>query len=114
VATACGEIETSGTPGTLIGAFDLLHTTAATAVRLLPGDTVVLYTDGATDVPDPDGLSADDFQDLVATAVGGAASAEMVADRLHEQLSSIRPIEQRSDDIALLVLRVKEPADTDR
>ena len=114
VATACGKTETSGTPGTLIGAFDLLNTTAATAVRLLPGDTVVLYTDGATDVPDPDGLSADEFQDLVATAVSGADNAEMVADRLHEQLSSIRPIEQRSDDIALLVLRVKEPAESDR
>ena len=86
----------------------------ATAVRLLPGDTVVLYTDGATDVPDPDGLSADEFQDLVATAVSGADNAEMVADRLHEQLSSIRPIEQRSDDIALLVLRVKGPGDLDR
>jgi len=65
-------------------------------------------------VPDPDGLSADEFQDLVATAVSGADNAEMVADRLHEQLSSIRPIEQRSDDIALLVLRVKEPAESDR
>jgi PAS domain S-box-containing protein len=114
VASACGEVETPGTPGTLIGAFNLLHTTETTAVRLLPGDTVVLYTDGATDVPDPDGLSAEEFQDLVAGAVGGADSAEMVADRLHEQLSSIRPIEQRSDDIALLVLRVKEPANLDR
>jgi serine phosphatase RsbU (regulator of sigma subunit) len=75
---------------------------------------VVLYTDGATDVPDPDGLSAEEFQDLVAVAVSGADDAEMVADRLHERLSAIRPIEQRSDDIALLVLRVREPADLAR
>jgi serine phosphatase RsbU (regulator of sigma subunit) len=114
VATACGAVETLGTPGTLIGAFGLLQTMPTTAVRLLPGDTVVLYTDGATDVRDPDGLSADQFQHLVAASVSGAANAEMVADRLHEQLSSIRPIEQRSDDIALLVLRVKGPGDLDR
>ena len=86
----------------------------ATTLCLLPGDTVVLYTDGATDVRDPDGLSVDEFQDLVAGAVIGAESAEVVADRLHERLSSIRPIEQRSDDIALLVLRVKGTAHTDR
>jgi PAS domain S-box-containing protein len=114
VATACGEVETRGTPGTLIGAFNLLRTTDTTAVRLLPGDTVVLYTDGATDVPDPDGLSAEEFQNLVAGAVSGADDAEMVADRLHERLSAIRPVEQRSDDIALLVLRVRERAGVDR
>jgi serine phosphatase RsbU (regulator of sigma subunit) len=114
LATGCGIVETRGSPGTLIGAFDRLHTMEATTLCLLPGDTVVLYTDGATDVRDPDGLSVDEFQDLVAGAVIGAESAEVVADRLHEQLSSIRPIEQRSDDIALLVLRVKGTAHTDR
>ncbi len=109
VVASRGGVETQGTPGTLIGAFDQLHTTATTTLELVAGDTVVLYTDGATDVADPDGLTVEEFEALVARAAV-AETAELVADRLHEELSSIRPIEQRSDDIALLVLRVATPS----
>jgi sigma-B regulation protein RsbU (phosphoserine phosphatase) len=105
VASRDGTVSTEGSPGTLIGVFDRIHT-ATTMVRLLPGDTLVLYTDGATDLPAPYGLSREQFEQLVATAVAGAENAERVADALHDQLSAIRPMDQRSDDIALLVLNV--------
>ena len=72
------------------------------------GDTVVLYTDGATDVPPPHHLTAEDFAQRVGEAARGATTAGQVADRLHAGLSAILPLDARGDDIALLVLRISD------
>jgi serine phosphatase RsbU (regulator of sigma subunit) len=111
IASVHGEARTAGNPGSLIGVFDELDVHATTEV-LRPGEFVVLYTDGATDVRAPYELSASQFAAMVGRAAAGAPSAEAVADRLHEQLSAILPIEQRDDDIALLVLRVVAPPES--
>jgi PAS domain S-box-containing protein len=102
---ADGTVGVLGEPGTLIGVFDETRLNGTTA-HLRPGDTVVLYTDGVTDVPPPNQLGAADFAAMVGAASTAATSAEDLADRLHAELSSILPIEQRSDDIALLIIRV--------
>ena len=73
-----------------------------------PGDTIVLYTDGATDVAPPHGLTTQAFEDLVGECVQAGASADQVAEHLHAALTTILPIHQRRDDIALLVLRATD------
>lgn len=102
--------EPCAVPGTLLGVFDDISVTTSTN-NLRPGDTVVLYTDGATDVPHPFGLDPAAIARLVGDASTDASSAEGVADAIHERLARILPFEQRNDDIALLVLRVVEPDD---
>jgi len=104
-----GSTQALGEFGTLIGVFDEVKVTS-TVHELAPGDVVVLHTDGATDVAPPHGLTADQFAALVAAAAADARGAEEVADRLQEQLEAILPIDERDDDIALVVLRVADPA----
>jgi serine phosphatase RsbU (regulator of sigma subunit) len=85
--------------------FDDIHVTP-TVTPLHPGDTLLLYTDGITDVRPPYGLNPDQLDDLVGRAVAGTTTAEELADRLHSDLSDILPITDRKDDIALLILRL--------
>ena len=96
-----------GIYGTLIGPFGEISVTAST-IDLHAGDAVVLYTDGVTDVAPPHGLTDAELLELVGRAAAGAESAEDLADRVEAELSAILPIEQRRDDIALLVLRVPD------
>lgn len=104
---ADGSARTIGKPGTLIGVLDQIRvSTVATALE--PGDTVVLFTDGLTDVPPPYDLTDQEFAALVAEATSEASSAEEVAEGIHAQLSAIRPMDQRADDMALLIIRVPE------
>ena len=94
-----------GAPGTLLGMVDHAHFEARTA-QLEPGDVVVLYTDGATDVRPPHDLDPARLLALVDQAAHSSSTAEGVADRLHDALEAVLPFDQRNDDIALLVLRV--------
>ncbi len=96
---------TIGIPGTLLGVFDegRFH---STATSLDPGDVVVFYTDGATDVRPPHFLDAAQFTGLVEEATASGGSAEAVADRIHHALEELVSFNLRNDDIALLILRV--------
>ena len=72
-----------------------------------PGDTVVLYTDGITDVRPPHDLSPEALRpdrrpSQPATRVPRPRSPNASA----RELSAILPIAERNDDIALLVLKV--------
>jgi PAS domain S-box-containing protein len=102
---ADGRARMVGRPGTLLGPFPRprVHTTP---VDLAAGATLVLYTDGVSDVPPPAGLDDAATVDLVRDAVAGALDAEHVADRIHARLSARLPVEARPDDIALLVVRL--------
>ena len=80
-------------------------------IDLDPGDFVVFYTDGATDVPPPHALTDDEFAELVRHAAQRCTTAESLADDLYASLDSILSFADRDDDIALLVLRVSnDPA----
>jgi PAS domain S-box-containing protein len=109
VARADGSAVSMGTFGSLIGVFDEIVTTTTTTT-LHPGDSVVLYTDGVTDVSPPYALDDDEFASLIGIASAATSTAEQLANRLHAELSSILPIEKRHDDIALLILRVPATA----
>jgi len=100
-----GRTETIGRPGTLLGAYPDSRSFAISTV-LEPGDTVVMYTDGITDVRPPHDLSVAALEQIVERAARATDSATTVADRLGRELSSILPIADRNDDIAMLVLTV--------
>jgi len=74
--------------------------------HLAAGDTLVLYTDGICDVAPPHGLSEDQVVRLFQGAAEEAGDGEALADGIHDRLAAILPLDDRNDDIALLVLRV--------
>ena len=104
---AAGGTETIGEPGTLLGAFADAQS-VSTSVALAPGDTLLLYTDGITDVAPPYDLGTDALRDLFETSCASADSAAEVADRLGGEVSAILPLADRNDDIALLVVRIAD------
>lgn len=105
VYRADGRCETIGEPGTLLGLLDRSHSTTA-STELLPGDIVVLYTDGITDVRPPHDLTAGDMELLVERAARSAQTAEACATNLGVQIDHTLPFTARNDDIALLVVKV--------
>lgn len=104
IARSSGDAVASvGTAGSLAGVLDAIELTTTT-VQLRPGDLVVLYTDGVTDVPPPHGLTSEEFARLVGSLLP-VGSADELAESIHQSLGSILPFEERHDDIALLILR---------
>jgi PAS domain S-box-containing protein len=106
---AGGGTELVGAPGTLLGAFPDSRSVTVTEL-LRPGDTMLLYTDGVTDVAPPYDLGTDALQSMFDTSCASAATASEVADRLGQELSSILPLADRNDDIALLIMRIADSA----
>jgi PAS domain S-box-containing protein len=106
---ADGTTTTVGQPGTLLG---VLHKIDATpvSVHLQPGDTVVFYTDGVTDVAPPHDLDDDALLQLVTSAVLGSGTVADVVDRLGAAVEAVLPIPQRNDDVALVAVRVEPPS----
>jgi len=105
LVTAAGDVRTVGTPGRLAGVFDHVEVTV-TSLTLDRGDSIVFYTDGATDVVPPYGLTPAQLEELARDAASGWPDAGEIADRLDDSLSAILPIEDRHDDIAILVVCV--------
>jgi serine phosphatase RsbU (regulator of sigma subunit) len=100
-----GSSELIGSPGTLLGAIDESRSVTI-AADLGVGDTVVLYTDGITDLPPPHDLSTRDVQKMVAFAASATTTAESMAVHVGKQIDERRSFTERADDIALLVVRV--------
>ncbi len=95
-----------GRPGTLVGVFDkapvhVEHT------ELAPGDVVVFYTDGVTDLPPPFNLTADALTEEV-SELREAGSADTIAERIEHSLLERVSDPYRADDVALVVLRVDQ------
>lgn len=93
-----------GVAGTLLGVLDEPRSYAE-MIHLEPGEALVFYTDGATDVRPPHGLTATEFARIVFDATAKAPNAEAIADNIHQALALILPLDERNDDVALLVLR---------
>jgi serine phosphatase RsbU (regulator of sigma subunit) len=100
---ADGKVETAGRPGTLLGILPdpEIH---STEIFLGAGDTLVLYTDGVTEVsPLDDRFGPEVLADFVAGCAGCAAP--VIARRIEEQVLEIGGGSAR-DDVAVVVLRV--------
>ena len=100
---ASGVVDLVGVPGSILGMLDEA-TVTDTTVRLTPGDTLVLSTDGITEARrDGEFFGEERLARLVGDAggIGAAALAdELVATAVEFQDGATR------DDIAVLVLRV--------
>lgn len=102
-----GSVAPVGQPGMLVGAFESGDRAVVTG-QIAPGEALVLYTDGACDLPPPDGLDDREMAELVGSSVRGAEDAETAAERISEALTRRRPFHERDDDVALVVIRAVE------
>jgi PAS domain S-box-containing protein len=105
IVRAAGTTELVGSPGMLVGAVPSITVTPVDG-RLERGDTVVLYTDGVTDVSPPHGLDPDALEKLVARATERETDAEDIAVALGREIEEVLPISERNDDVALVIVHV--------
>lgn len=95
-------LEELSRPGPLLGAFADADWEAS-ELRLLPGDSIVLYTDGVTDARGAAGrFGQERLEDVLRGAMHG--DADDIAGALDEHLLDFQEGPQH-DDVALLVLR---------
>lgn len=100
---ADGQTTVVGSHGRLIGVFEEVRAEPVHD-RLLPGDTLVLYTDGLTDMPPPHLLTVEQTAELIAAAVTGLRSADDIARSLEREIEKRRLLQDRADDIAVVIL----------
>ena len=90
-----------GQPGSVLGLLEspVFH---ETELPLAPGDTVLLYTDGVTDVAGPSALDDEGLLSIVAAAVRDSPEATVAA--LYQALEIRHERVVRRDDTAILAL----------
>jgi serine phosphatase RsbU (regulator of sigma subunit) len=104
VLRADGRLEELTPPGTLLGAVEEPRLTECEA-ELEPGDLVLFYTDGATDVRVDGGVLGEQLlRDELSACVG--CSAEAVVDRIARAVRAAQG-GRLGDDLALLALRLR-------
>lgn len=99
-----GSIEEVGEPGKALGVFPELDLEDH-YMHLVPGDVLMLYTDGVIEARSPDGTFFGDerLQSLLGSCAGLDAAA--IAERIREAVLEHKGGDP-SDDVAILVLRV--------
>ncbi|HLZ38421.1 MAG TPA: SpoIIE family protein phosphatase, partial [Mycobacteriales bacterium] len=104
-----GVVQPVGEPGPLLGLLDTVELLER-SVRLVAGDTLLLYTDGVTEAHGADGLFGDErLTDLLAGAAG--QSAARLVDTVQHAVLTYRT--GGPDDLAMLALRVLPPTEPD-
>ncbi|HET8930511.1 MAG TPA: PP2C family protein-serine/threonine phosphatase, partial [Acidimicrobiales bacterium] len=101
---ADGSVEYFGEYGTLLGT-DLTVHNVAVSTALGPDEAVFFYTDGVTDAPPPHQLSQSQLLGLVGEAWADLPDASVLADRVLAEADRTLGLDERTDDIALLVFR---------
>jgi sigma-B regulation protein RsbU (phosphoserine phosphatase) len=104
--TSDGSIRKIGCSGRALGVFDEASLTEQ-EVRLAPGDTLVLYTDGVIEAQAPDGTFYGEARlaSLLRSSIGLDAST--LAGRIESAVLGFQENDPR-DDVAVLVLRVSD------
>ena len=104
VVRAGGTAVPTGRLGPLVGVIEHPSFEEET-IEIDRGDTIVLYTDGVTDLPPPDALDDAELLTIVGEAARESSDAEEVVASLSARLERRTPFSARHDDVALLVLR---------
>src|ERR1035437_3363258 len=103
---ANGSVEPVGKKNACLGLFDDVHFEEM-SVQLEPGDTLLLFTDGATELFDSaeNDLGVEGLIRLVREQTGGANGADFSLEKLEEQLLHFSNQIHLPDDLTLLQLR---------
>jgi PAS domain S-box-containing protein len=98
-----GPVEEVGCPGRVLGVFDDAEL-GDSSLRLMPGEALVLYTDGVTEARSPDGdfFGEERLHDLLRSCSG--LDAASLAGRIKNVVLDFQEGDPR-DDLAVLVLR---------
>ncbi|CAN5507383.1 hypothetical protein BH23ACT3_BH23ACT3_18570 [soil metagenome] len=102
VVRSDGRVDSVTCHGTLLGVFEDVEHEAVTTT-LLPGDALVLYTDGVTEARSPDGFFGEEGLRAVLASVAGRSADEIAAavcDAATDHAAA-----SSADDIAVLVVR---------
>lgn len=93
----------------MVGAFDFAAYEEERAA-LRPGDTLVLYSDGATDATSPSGEQFGEERLLAALATAHRETPDDLVARLLQEIRAFADGEPPADDVTLLVVRFVEDA----
>ena len=107
-----GGVEVLSAGGLLLGVFDDPRLTEG-SVRLVPGDRLVLYTDGVTEARSPEGEFYDEERlGVLLRGLDPALSAEAIALAVKDDVREFAQTDDFEDDMTLVVLRVpgREPS----
>lgn len=110
--SATNTVKRLDTYGMLIG-LDSQSQYQEAEVRLLPGDTIIFYTDGFTDATNPQGdrFELENLTQAFIQSCHTCQTPQAILDSLFRRVQDfIGPHEQNSDDMTLIVLQIK-PAD---
>jgi PAS domain S-box-containing protein len=101
-----GAVEEVGCSGRVLGVFPEAEL-EDTSLRLMPGETLVLYTDGITEARSPDGefFGEGRLRQLLSSCAGSDAGT--FAGRIKDTVLDFQEGSPR-DDLAVLVLRVRD------
>ena len=100
-----GHLSSVGEPGQLLGVFPEVSL-VDTVVDMDPGDTLLIYTDGATEQRREAVAGEERLRDAFAATLG--RDAEATAAGVEEALRAARGSTPQRDDVALLVIRASE------
>ena len=102
-----GECHSLEAQGMALGIFNNVELQEA-EVRLHPGETLVLYTDGITDANSPGGefFGTDRLQDTVCSA--RSRTAQGLCDLVFERVTRFQGDAVQHDDMAVLVMRIAD------
>jgi len=109
--SADGNARQIGQIGTVLGLVEPLSIHLS-ETKVGPGDWLVLYTDGVTDVPVADAVTEDEFVTLIATACHGSAAEALTS--IGHVLTTRYGRAPSRDDTAMLVIHCDGPGGVHR